>query len=197
MREFTNGRILLWLVSSTWLLFGNSPAAELDGVVVRFDKYEGLATLAAQLVGPQRLKIEVDPKTEREDLMIRVELPVSGRHAWSAADVEVRDAQGRALAVRRSGIEWHNLLVCVPAVRGTYFVEAVAQREGQLPLATEKDRYLTDQATGLSVMITRWYDGRQAALSIRFDDSHPTHLSKAIPILREYGFRGTFMVNPG
>jgi len=34
-----------------------------------------------------------------------------------------------------------------------------------------------------------WYDNRKAALSIRFDDSHHTHLSKAIPILREYGNR--------
>jgi peptidoglycan/xylan/chitin deacetylase (PgdA/CDA1 family) len=47
------------------------------------------------------------------------------------------------------------------------------------------------------VSLARWYDARQAALSLRFDDSHPTHLTKAIPILREYGFRGTFMINPG
>jgi hypothetical protein len=47
------------------------------------------------------------------------------------------------------------------------------------------------------VRIANWPQGRVAALSIRFDDSHPTHLSKAIPILREYGFKGTFMVNPG
>jgi hypothetical protein len=49
----------------------------------------------------------------------------------------------------------------------------------------------------LSAAICNWRDGRRAALSIRFDDSHPTHLSTAIPILDEYGFRGTFMVNPG
>ena len=54
-----------------------------------------------------------------------------------------------------------------------------------------------DGATGLRLGIAKWHDGRTAALSIRFDDSHPTHLTKAVPILREYGFRGTFMVNPG
>ena len=64
-------------------------------------------------------------------------------------------------------------------------------------LPAEKQRTLTDETTGLSLTIARWHDGRQAALSIRFDDSHPSHLSKAIPILREYGFRGTFMINPG
>jgi hypothetical protein len=45
--------------------------------------------------------------------------------------------------------------------------------------------------------VANWPQGRAAALSLRFDDSHPTHLSKAVPILREYGFKGTFMVNPG
>jgi hypothetical protein len=49
----------------------------------------------------------------------------------------------------------------------------------------------------MSATICQWYGGRPAAISLRFDDSHPTHLSKAIPILDEYGLRGTFMVNPG
>ena len=39
--------------------------------------------------------------------------------------------------------------------------------------------------------------GRKAALSIRFDDSHPSRLFRAIPILRDFGVRGTFMVCPG
>jgi peptidoglycan/xylan/chitin deacetylase (PgdA/CDA1 family) len=56
---------------------------------------------------------------------------------------------------------------------------------------------IQDAASGAQVRIANWPQGRSAALSIRFDDSHPTHLSKAIPILREYGFKGTFMVNPG
>jgi hypothetical protein len=166
-------------------------------VLVKFEKYDGPATIVTQSVDQYRLKLDVDPKTEREPLAIRVELPTSGRHAWSATDVEVRDAQGRPLAVRRSGIEWHRLLIPVPAVRDTYFVQAVVPPGGRPPFPADKERNLADQATGLSVTIARWYDGRQAALSIRFDDSHPTHLTTAIPILRQYGFRGTFMVNPG
>jgi peptidoglycan/xylan/chitin deacetylase (PgdA/CDA1 family) len=56
---------------------------------------------------------------------------------------------------------------------------------------------IQDAISGAQVRIANWPQGRTAALSIRFDDSHPTHLSKAVPILREYGFKGTFMVNPG
>jgi len=47
------------------------------------------------------------------------------------------------------------------------------------------------------VRICRWYGGKKAALSLRFDDSHPTHVTVAIPMLDEYGLAGTFMVNPG
>ena len=166
-------------------------------MAVKFEKYRGPATVAAQPVDRYKVRLDVDPKTEREPLTIRVELPATARNAWPVADVEVRDARGRALAVRRSGIEWQNLLIPVPAVRDTYFVQAVDPPGGRPSLPAEKERHLADQATGLSLAIARWHDGRQAALSIRFDDSHPTHLSKAIPILREYGFRGTFMVNPG
>ena len=170
---------------------------EVSGVVVRFEKYVGPATFVAQSVGEHKLKIVLDPKTERGPLAIRVELPNSGRNAWPAADVEVRDARGEAMLVRRSGIEWHNLLIPVLAVRDTYWVQAVSPPGGGATLPAEEQRQLSDQTTGLGLSIARWHDGRPAALSIRFDDSHPSQLSKAIPILREYGFRGTFMINPG
>ncbi|MBM3334864.1 polysaccharide deacetylase family protein [Candidatus Sumerlaeota bacterium] len=151
----------------------------------------------AQSVDQYKLKIDVEPKTERGSLTIVAELPTTGRHAWPVADVEVRDVRGQALAVRRNGIEWHKLLITAPPVRGTYFVQAVNLPQAQPSLPTEVERRLADQTTGLSLGIARWHDGRQATLSIRFDDSHPSHLTKAIPILREYGFRGTFMINPG
>lgn len=136
----------------------------------------------------------VNPKTETTPLVIRVDLPNSGARAWPAADVEVRDAQGKALLVRRNGIEWFNLLIPVPPAVGTYFVQAVPATGGTPP-PSEKERVLMD--TGLRLSISKWHDGRAAALSIRFDDSHPTQLTNAVPILNEYGFRGTFMVNPG
>ena len=49
----------------------------------------------------------------------------------------------------------------------------------------------------MDARICRWLGGKQAALSFRFDDSHPTHVENAAPILNDYGFAGTFMVNPG
>lgn len=193
----TRLKALLAVVFCALLCFADCSAAEPGAIVAKLENHQGTASIASRLAEPYRLAIDVDPKTDREPLTIRVELPTTGRSAWPVADVEVRDAHGRALAVRRSGIEWDKLLIAVPAVRDTYFVQAVTPPGGRPQLTDEKERHLADQATGLSLAIARWHDGRRAALSIRFDDSHPTHLSKAIPILREYGFRGTFMVNPG
>lgn len=172
-----------------------SRAADLGGVLVRLEGSAG--TASAQLVERFKLQLAVDPKGATKPQTVRVELPESGPQVWPAADVEVRDAQGRALMVRRPGIEWHKLQFLVPAVAGNYFVQAVQPARGKPALPSEKERVFVDSATGLRVGIARWHDGRKAALSLRFDDSHPTHLTKAVPILREYGFRGTFMLNPG
>jgi hypothetical protein len=172
-------------------------AAELGGVVVRIEGNAGAANVSAQLVERFKLQLAVDPKGATKPLAVRVELPASGPRAWPAADVEVRDALGKALLVRRVGIEWHKLSFAVPAVAGNYFVQTVLPEPAKAAMPSEKDRVLADGATGVRLGIAKWHDGRKAALSIRFDDSHPTHLTKAIPILREYGFRGTFMVNPG
>jgi len=175
----------------------DAAAAEVAGVTARFENDKVAATVAIEAVARHKVKITVDPKTAREPLTLRVELPASGPNVWPFADVEVRDEQNVALTVRRSGIEWHKLLIRIPAAGATYFVQAAASPGNQQKLPAEKDRHLSDEKTGLSLTIARWHDGKNAALSIRFDDSHPTHLSKAIPILREYGFRGTFMINPG
>lgn len=172
-------------------------AAETAGASVRLEGYAGPATVAIQSVAPFKLRVSVNPGNETRPLTILVELPQSGPRAWPAAEVEVRDAEGKARLVRRSGLEWFKLLIPVPAVAGEYLVQSVGPARGPPPLAAERERMLVDDATGLRVGIAKWPDGRRAALSIRFDDSHPTHLTKAIPILREYGFRGTFMVNPG
>lgn len=45
--------------------------------------------------------------------------------------------------------------------------------------------------------IAKWYENRQAAVSFRFDDSLDSQVKIVIPILNDYGFKGTFMVNPG
>lgn len=172
-------------------------AADLGGVVVKLDGYQGPATVASQLLEPFKMQVTVNPASETKPLVVRVELPASGPRVWPAADVEVRDSQGKALMVRRAGIEWFRLLIPVPAVAGSIFVQAVPPAGGKPALPSEKERVLVDSATGLRLGIAKWHDGRKAALSIRFDDSHPSHLTKAMPILHEYGFRGTFMINPG
>ena len=48
----------------------------------------------------------------------------------------------------------------------------------------------------MSARICRWYDGKKAALSFRFDDSHATHIEKAVPMLNEFDQVGTFLINP-
>jgi hypothetical protein len=46
------------------------------------------------------------------------------------------------------------------------------------------------------VSIADWPDGRRGAISLTFDDGSPTHLSKVVPILAEFGLLGTFYLNP-
>ena len=189
--------VSLGLLAGFVLSIETGHALELDGVVAKFEQYVGPARIEARSIKRHKLRIDIDPVSETEELDVRIELPITGRSAWPVADVEIRDVHGEPIVVRRSGIEWHKLLITVPAQPGTYFVQAIDPPRGRLNLPSEKERQITDPKSGLSLSIARWYEGRKAALSLRFDDSHPTHLSKAIPILREYGFRGTFMINPG
>lgn len=51
--------------------------------------------------------------------------------------------------------------------------------------------------TGPSPAIAKWYQNKTAAVSLRFDDSRESQVKYAVPILNEYGFLATFMVNPG
>lgn len=174
-----------------------SGGVDLGGVTVSLEAYHGPASVTAEIEAPFRLRLAVHPAEEKGALAIRVALPKTGPRAWPAEDVEVRDSRGEAMMVRRAGIEWSTLVIPVPATAAAYVVQAVGPAPKRAPGPPDSARVIMDDATGLRLGIARWYDGRKAALSIRFDDSHPTHLTAAAPILREYGFRGTFMVNPG
>lgn len=167
------------------------------GVTVALDRYQGSATVSASSVEKFKLQLQVERKGETQPLHVRVELPATGPGTWPAADVEVRDSEGKALLVQRSGIEWEKLLIALPESVNSCVVQALEPPGGWPRTTSEKERVITDAKSGAQARIANWPEGRTAALSIRFDDSHPTHLSKAIPILREYGFKGTFMVNPG
>lgn len=168
-----------------------------DDVKVSLERYAGPAKVTATSLDKFKLRLDVDRQGETHPLTLRVELPASGLKTWPAADVEVRGASGDAMLVQRSGIEWEKLLIALPPNETTCFVQAVEPPAGWPVMISEKDRVIQDATSGVQVRVAHWPNGRTAALSIRFDDSHPSHLSKAIPILREYGFKGTFMVNPG
>ncbi len=43
---------------------------------------------------------------------------------------------------------------------------------------------------------TPWPTNCRGAISLTFDDGHPTHLAKVLPILAEYDLRATFYLNP-
>ncbi|MBI2479384.1 MAG: polysaccharide deacetylase family protein, partial [Planctomycetia bacterium] len=173
-------------------------AVDLGGVKVTLGGDQGLAVVRAERLARFKLRVDVDAMGETKPLAVRVELPNSGTNAWPAADVEVRDADGKALLVRRSGIEWFKMLVPLPVGVTSCVIQAVEPPGGWPPKPTsDRDRAIQDNVSGVRMRVAKWHDGRSAALSIRFDDSHPTHLTKAVPILDEYGFRGTFMICPG
>ncbi|MDZ4401412.1 polysaccharide deacetylase family protein [Prosthecobacter sp.] len=172
-------------------------STELGGVKILLNGHQGPAVIQAERLEKFKLRVDVDPKGETKPLAVRVELPNAGPNAWPATDVEVRDAGGHALLVQRTGIEWFKILVPLPVGVTTCFVQAVEPPGGWSKPTSDKDRAIQDNVSGVSLRIAKWHNGRSAALSIRFDDSHPTQLTKAVPILREHGFRGTFMINPG
>jgi len=45
--------------------------------------------------------------------------------------------------------------------------------------------------------ISKWYNNYDCAISLRFDDNLESHVEYVIPLLNEYGFKSTFMINPG
>jgi hypothetical protein len=170
---------------------------DVAGAKVQLVDHDGSATISVEAPEKHRLRIDVDPGSARESLTIEIDLAISGRNAWPVADVEVLNPKGQPIPVRHPGIEWHRLQIEIPPTPGEYVVHVVDPPGGNLPALPEEGRHVTDAKTGLSASVAKWFHARRAALSIRFDDSHSTHLTKAIPILGEYGFRGTFMVNPG
>ncbi|MFV2069558.1 MAG: polysaccharide deacetylase family protein, partial [Pirellulales bacterium] len=194
------GCVTLWSFSVAWPsadAADEAAAASAAGVKVELADPAGSATVSLTALGKHRLRIDVHPRGQREPLVLRIELASSGSGYWPAEDVEVLDADGRPVPRRHNGTEWHKFTMRVPPQQANYRVRVVRPSGPRPRVVPEKERQVMDPATGLSARIANWYDGRQATLCMRFDDSHPTHLSTAIPALREYGFRATFMINPG
>jgi len=167
--------------------------------VYKYQAERDAARISAEAVEPHKLKIEVncdtDPELYDEPLTVRIDLTPE----WPLYDVQALDADENPIAIRRTSETWDRLLIDVPPVRGTYYVHVVDPREGQPEpaLPDESERSVSDPATGLAATICKWFDGRRAALHIRFDDSRQSHILLAVPLLRQHGFKGTFFINPG
>jgi peptidoglycan/xylan/chitin deacetylase (PgdA/CDA1 family) len=169
-------------------------AEEFEGVKYSFA--EGSGKVEVERLGPFRLRFGVEPSSGAPRVL-QIDLPGSGPKTWPAADVRVIDADGNPLTVQRPGIEWSKLSIPLVAELSGFIVEAMEPQGGWPVRTSARDRLIEDAASGASVHIAEWPGGKSAALSLRFDDSDPSHLDVVDPLLREYGLRGTFMVNPG
>ncbi len=112
-------------------------------------------------------------------------------------DVAVQDEQGNYLPARRRTDLPDELIFWTSPERDIYYVRAQNPHAGLPPLPAETERTVKEPTTGLKATICRWPEGRQAAISFRFDDSYPSHILSAIPLLRQFGFQGTFFIIPG
>ena len=54
-----------------------------------------------------------------------------------------------------------------------------------------------DESWGEEPVIAPWFGNHDAAISLRFDDAFDSHVRFVVPLLNQYGFKATFMVNPG
>ena len=147
------------------------------------------ARVVAEQVGPSRVKMELvmDDAAPGPDQPLTLQVDFVPRWPGYEHDLEVLDDAGARMAARRPSYLERRLLIPVPARNATYHVQAVRPDPDAPPPTDEAARTAREPETGLAATICRWFDGRQAAVSFRFDDSYPSHILTAIPILREYG----------
>lgn len=184
--------MLYWILT---LAVVSASQAEVDGVKAGIVGRECAAKISIETIGRFEVQIALEPAGEREAVRIHVELPGTGPGTWPAEGVYVVDESGQGIPIRRNGIEWHRFEMTVPPIRRAYTVRA--ENETRARQTSNAVRTTTDPISGITASLCPWYGAKKAALCMRFDDSDPTHLSKAMPILREYGYRATFMINPG
>ncbi len=113
---------------------------------------------------------------------------------WCATWVEM---QARAFVMSRQALVILLLLIC--RLDG-YYAHAQQAVTGQPPGAhalPEPEPSATDPASGFAARVCRWADDKAAAVALRFDDSSPSHILIAVPLLTRYGMVGTFLINPG
>lgn len=164
-----------------------------------YEAGEDLARVGIAEEGPLRMRVELTcaPELADEPDPLALRLDITPRWPHYYLDIAVLDAGGQPVAITWRSAQRNQVLVPVRPVSAVYYVQVTDPRPAQPPALDEAERTVRDPVSGLGATICRWYDGRPAALSFRFDDSHPTHILKAVPLLREYGFTGTFFINPG
>ena len=191
--------LLLPVWSRSTVTFSGVFSLETDGIKVKIAEEGGLTKISFEPLRRFEVKLNVHPENSDGPITIHVELDETGPKTWPAEYLCVLDESGQTIPIHRNGIEWHRFDMEVPGARRSYIIRAVPPDDVEPgpKMSTETERIASDPETGITVSICRWYGGRQGALSIRFDDSHPTHLSQVFPLLDEFGFRGTFMINPG
>jgi len=107
------------------------------------------------------------------------------------------------MGTRTPSLNTTTMLLALAVATSTLLVASAASLRPQVqtqagdPSEASHRREQDLEEKGTAVRICRWLGGRKAALSLRFDDSHPTHIERAVPMLNEYGLIGTFLVNPG
>ena len=65
-----------------------------------------------------------------------------------------------------------------------------------VPTFSQSNFQISDQGSIYKISPALWLNNSNSALSFTMDDSNPVHL-KVSQILEEYGFRGSFFINPG
>lgn len=106
---------------------------------VKFVDASGGAGLSVKATDLHAVQITVDPQTERRELKLQIELPITGPHSWPVNDVAVFDSKGRAVAVRRKGIEWHKLLIRVTPEQSSFLVRTVKTDSDRPIIRAEKN----------------------------------------------------------
>ena len=94
--------------------------------------------------------------------------------------------------MKTANIPWHSPVVAREGLRVPACLAGIL-----LILSTWTAVCAAEAPSRIRAGICRWLDGKKAAVSLRFDDSHPTHVTICVPLLNAHGLVGTFLVCPG
>ncbi len=185
-----------WVAVAALLASDCCSGEELAGIHVRAEPAASPVSISLKMLARHRLQIDADGRSLESPARLQIELPISGANYWPVFDVEVRDAGGQPVERRHPGVGWERFSIELPTRLCRYVVQ-VAPTKPSGKRFPEQDRKVTDAEQRYEATVARWQGDRDAALCLRFDDAHPSHLTTVMPMLERYGYRATFMINPG